>query len=382
MEEILSIALYVFFFLGGVWVDKSKNKWLRRVFVLASYIFMCFGYMTGSDWRSYELDYGVQDLGDIRVLYEPGYIFLITKLSNIIPDFWLALGLLKCLYFYTVISVFKKISTHWIACISLAMPVFTMFMIIENPLRFMIAMTVINIGLLMVLRGKKVLGVLFFLSAFLFHYTSVVSLPVFLFYFARDKICAITAKPLIIVFFMTSIIMGSAGTVASLWGEANTILQLMGTKSYETYTVTSNSSFFTIGSLIDFILGAFLIYSKERILRADKEYGRIIYTFSIAYIFMYRILLIVPTGFRLVIPIATFYVAAWVLLIQRKKIRTWYLVLTTAILIKTIYFSFSMIPYSNSIYYILTEHKPYSEREDYNFKYYKERTGKTFELRE
>ena len=40
---------------------------------------------------------------------------------------------------------------------------------------------------------------------------------------------------------------------------------------------------------------------------------------------------------------------------------------------------YSYIPYSNSIYYIITEHKSYNERDAYNFKAYKERTGHDFE---
>ena len=41
--------------------------------------------------------------------------------------------------------------------------------------------------------------------------------------------------------------------------------------------------------------------------------------------------------------------------------------------------SFDLIPYSNSIHYIVFGHKTYSERYEYNIKAYQERTGKTID---
>ena len=49
-------------------------------------IFLCFGYMTGSDWRVYESEYYSNFL---HRAVEPGYMFVSNFLANNGVDFWI-----------------------------------------------------------------------------------------------------------------------------------------------------------------------------------------------------------------------------------------------------------------------------------------------------
>ena len=390
MEDFISIAMYFFFFWGGFWVDKSNNLQIRRLFIFLTYLFLCFGYMTGGDWVGYEADYYNPDLEEIKILSEPGYIFLITKIRLVIEDFFLALGLSilnqspilsRSLPTATLISfesLFRKFSSHWILCLSIAMPVFSLFVLIDNPLRFMIAMSFINIGVVWFLQKKWLLCSIFFIGSVFFHYTTAVSIPLLFFYNLRYKICAFNERIVFISYIVFCLIIAATSIVSSLFEKSGNLLQLIGQRSYEVYAIGSNNSLFSIGSLISAFFASYMILSKRDIINGSSQYGQIIYSFSILYIFLSRLLMIVPTGFRLAIPFAVFSVLSWSILLKKDRIKVIYIVLTSLILFKTLYNSFSYIPYSNSLYYIMTEHKSSNERENYNLKAYKDRLGKEF----
>lgn len=370
--------MYFFFFWGGFWVDKSNNLQIRRLFIFLTYLFLCFGYMTGGDWVGYEADYYNPDLEEIKILSEPGYIFLITKIRLVIEDFFLALGFLKIFYLTTLIVLFRKVSSHWILCLSIAMPVFSLFVLIDNPLRFMIAMSFINIGVVWFLQKKWLLCSIFFIGSVFFHYTTAVSIPLLFFYNLRYKICAFNERIVFISYIVFCLIIAATSIVSSLFEQSGNLLQLIGQRSYEVYAIGSNNSLFSIGSLISAFFASYMILSKRDIINGSSQYGQIIYSFSILYIFLSRLLMIVPTGFRLAIPFAVFSVLSWSILLKKVRIKVIYIVLTSLILFKTLYNSFSYIPYSNSLYYIMTEHKSSNERENYNLKAYKDRLGKEF----
>lgn len=374
--------MYFFFFWGGFWVDKSNNLQIRRLFIFLTYLFLCFGYMTGGDWVAYETDYYNPDLEEIKILSEPGYIFLITKIRLVIEDFFLALGFLKIFYLTTLIVLFRKVSSHWILCLSIAMPVFSLFVLIDNPLRFMIAMSFINIGIVWFLQKKWLLCSIFFIGSVFFHYTTAVSIPLLFFYNLRYKICAFNERIVFITYIVFCLIIAATSIVSSLFEQSGNLLQLIGQRSYEVYAIDSNNSFFTIGSLISAFFASYMIFSKRDIINGNSQYGQIIYSFSILYIFLSRLLMIVPTGFRLAIPFAVFSVLSWSILLKKDRIKVIYIVLTSLILFKTLYNSYSYIPYSNSLYYIMTEHKSSNERENYNLKAYKDRIGKEFNIGE
>ena len=70
--------------LFSVSITKSEKK--KRNLIIALMLFLCFGYMTGSDWRSYEQCY--HD-GFLLRLTEPGYMWLSNRCSEIGIPFWL-----------------------------------------------------------------------------------------------------------------------------------------------------------------------------------------------------------------------------------------------------------------------------------------------------
>ena len=77
--------IYIVTFLLGILLDNIRvHRNVRRAFIVWLYIFLCFGYMTGSDWRAYELQYQFVDYYYLNVTYEKGFyaLFYFVKKRN------------------------------------------------------------------------------------------------------------------------------------------------------------------------------------------------------------------------------------------------------------------------------------------------------------
>lgn len=380
MLDYLSLLLYFFFFLGGLWIDfKVKRKTvIRRWFVFFLYVFLCFGYMTGSDWRGYELEYRYSQETLDSARYELGFYYLFDFLHSIIPDFFAALALLKCIYLYTVIKVLKKLIDKWLAAISLLMPIGLLFMLVDNPLRFMVANIFVNFSIYYFLSEKKWLSLISMIAAPFFQLTTIIVFPFFLFLFMEEKIIKINKYVLIAVYIIVTIVFAFPSAITSKIEDLSLWMELVfNSRSYSSYFVNNNNEVFTIGSALKAIVAIIVLYNKNIIISSGK-YGKELCLLTIFYLMLDRVLVIIPSGFRLAIPFSLFFVVGMLIIIriQKNSLKRlfipflYFLTLSSSLTRGYVY-----IPYSNSIYYIVTEHKPYSERDRYNLDAMKKRTG-------
>ncbi|WP_294742650.1 EpsG family protein [uncultured Prevotella sp.] len=375
---IFSFILYFFFFLGLFYLDNIKNKKKKSFFLFFLYVFLCFGYMTGSDWRYYELDFRESNLLVNYNDYDKGFWLVYYLLSKISSDFFVAVAILKCIYLYSLIYAFKKISDHWMAAMGI---MFTMilFMIVDNPLRFMVANIFINFAIPYAFAKKLKKFLLISLWAVFFHMTSIFPILLLLLGFLRIPIEKVNKHTIFLIYIVIAIICSDEMFISEIFNNAQFFLNYVGdTRNYESYSVESNESFFTIGSALKVFLAAIIIYNRDKVI--SMKNGNQIYFYSILYLIIGRVILLIPTGFRMVIPLSFFYSAAFAYLIMENKAKIMkycFIALFSLTLFRTLNNTYVYIPYSNSIYYILTKHKPFVERSNYNFDSYKERTGKS-----
>ena len=179
-----SILLYLFTYSVCIYCGfKKKNPPLLLLFL---YVFLCFGYMTGSDWRNYELKYNDSSTFLETAVQEKAFYFFYDKLHLLISDFFLSVGLLKCIYFLSIIKIIRHISESWLIVIAVMLPLSLLFMLINNPLRFMIANIFLNFAIYFYLKKKILLGSLLLFAAPFFHLVSLFFIPLFL-VFRFDK---------------------------------------------------------------------------------------------------------------------------------------------------------------------------------------------------
>jgi hypothetical protein len=384
METFFSLLLYLGTFVVGLCLDNSRtNSRYLRLYTLWLYIFLCFGYMTGSDWRSYELDFYYTDFQDyirnIRGLSEVGFWFVFFTLKTIFRDFFIVIGILKALYLYSLIKFLKTITDNWTASISILLPKSLVFMLIDNPLRFMTALIFVNWALYLFLQGKQKKGIVVLSMSVLFHNTCIILLPIFLFFPKFTKVLKFNNVALWVTYLAVFILFSDGGPVGSLLQQFQSRMVAFGAKDYSAYTEIDEEAIFTLGSILSIFIFTLLLLLRKKIL--SLQYGDLIFSCSVLSSFMGRILIFIPTGFRLGIPLGYFSAIAFASIICKfrssyyAKILLVYFLLTFS---KALWTSYSYLPYSNAIPYILTSHKPYLERVEYNYSHFMQRMGNEY----
>lgn len=376
---IISLFLYLVTFLTGICLERlPDNKYTnkrKRLFVLWLYLFLCFGYMTGSDWGEYELMY-YKDY-EMTVRGEAFFHLLYSWLGTIIPDFWVALALLKGLYLYSLLYVLKRLTPYYVGVAAFLMPISLCFLVVDNPLRFMCAQIFVNFSLYYIFLKKYSRGLILLIIAFLFHSVSfffTLLIPVFIF---GGKLYNVKTLYLLIAYACITYLASQLERITEIVTYAMAITGVLGTKDYTHYlerNEDSNAAVFTIGNMVNTALFIWIVLSKKDSKHIFK--GELFYGISIIYCFLLKMLVLIPTGFRLAIPFGIIY-AIYLLNLCYIK-RKWFLpviIFLTLQFGRKLYSNYTYIPYTNSIPYIVIGHDDISVRWDYNKKAYKARTG-------
>lgn len=375
-----TILLYIFTFLFGISLDYFKGLYrrprLRKVFIVWLFIFLCFGYMTGSDWRNYETDFN--DLTFNTVKYsdkEVGFWFVFWVFKQIIPDFWIVIGLMKCAYLYTLIRFLKKVTPYYISAIAILMPISLGFMVIDNPLRYMCALIFVNIALIYIIKKKYLLSIPFLLLSFIFHQTTIFFFVIILCAVLSKNILKVNRLVLFVIYLAIYILSFKMQNLLMVFAYASSLFSnFIDVDSYWGYEM-SEQGMFAIGNLVHIVFFICVLLSRKTI--SSVPHGHYIYSLTVFNLFFNRFVNFMDTGFRLTIPLGYFFAILIVtLIVNRKYIGYFFLLYYCIAYPKNLWDSSKFIPYSNSIPYILTGHKPYQERSTYNWDAYKQRTGK------
>lgn len=376
--------IYILTFLLAIVIDflPSKSGFVaRKLLMLWLYVFLCFGYTVGTDWRNYEDLYNLATTDELlNRLYEHGFYYLVYISRKLSPDFWLFVGIMKCIYLYVVIRFIRRFTNKIFIVVAILLNYNLLFMLVDNPLRFMTASIILvySIDAIILKKYKRLLflGIIasFFHIAILFSFLVVFSIRYFknIIYWSTGKLvylyvgfCLLGALPN----FLNSF----SSFIASY-------VPFLATKLENTYYVSSIDPMFTIGSLIMVLM--FILVIKYRSIILSSYHGDILFYYTLVYLYLFRLLIIVPTGFRINVFFSIFFVISIVIIISYTKslLRLGVFVLLIITISKSIWESYQYLPYTNSIYYIFTQdHLPRSYRENLNKDEYYQRTGKHVE---
>ena len=368
--------IYIATFVAGVLIDictKVKSKF-RTLYVGWLYLFLCFSYTNGSDWRQYELGYEEGYITYVLQGQDLGFVVLLNGLKLFFSDYWVTVGLLKCFYLFSCIQVLKKITENWIFALTLMLPLSLLYMLIDNPLRFMVAMTFLNFAICKILESKYIYVVIYCVIAMLCHSASlfcIVLLPAIkIDFFSRYK-----SSTLIAIYIILFVLSSSLDNILQLQSMMSDIMEnYFGREGLaEHYEAESTESLFTIGTLLNFLL--FCVIIKYR--RLLEKSGNNLFTTSILYYYVFNIAHVMPTGHRIRMALTFFCCISYVMIMLKyKKLKIVLTAVFCVMLMKNIWSTYSYIPYTNSIPYIFTKHLPYSERSNLNPNNYKLRTGR------
>lgn len=370
--EIYFLSIFICFF-SGICKQLKDNKIWFLIVIAFLCIFLCFGYMCGSDWRNYEEMYENIDIYSLfsTCSVEPGYyVYMLPfKLLNI--SFWNFFIFTKIIVFYIIFSSIIKFTEEYIYLVFMFFVTwYGFYLFIDNPMRNLIAIAICMLAIKPLIERKCWKYFLIILIAISFHISAIIMIPVY-FYFTKK----ISSKVYIIVFILVYILFASSDL---FWG---LISKLFGWIPYihlkiESYTLGEHfqyaqGRFFSLGTIVHVLFFILIMYYRKKI--EILKNGVLMFNAAILYLLFYRVAVTVEIFGRILFYFCIFYtiIITYLITIFEFKSRTiyiFYLLFLSIISTTKIFADFRYIPYTNYItYFIKGEYPSYEERSEYNY---------------
>lgn len=356
------------------------NKYEKFIFILIA-LFLCGGYMVGSDWRSYETLYNSANFNDrIYYLSEPLFYILISTINNVISDYFVFAIASKLIVFFILFKFLKKYSPNIFISYFFYIPWFGLYLFIDNPLRFMIALGFVTISYKYIIESKIWKFLLLIITGSLFHYTILFFIP---FYFIR-KIRI--RRVILLLFYVIWTFSFSALDFYKILESTQEYIPFIFNEygGYINKLETFEGGTISIGLILNLFLFIIIVWNKKKIENNLKN-GQLFYTFTIIYFFLSKFALILTAGVRLSHIFAPFFIIVLTFIVldySRNSKKIIPIILVLYILLysyKKIDNHYVYIPYSNYITSKLTGNThSYHYRNQYNLKKYYERKGEQY----
>ena len=361
-------------FISFLYSYKRADKRIFGFVILLVCSIICFGYMTGSDWRAYEEIYDSYKEPDNfywRFLFvEPLYLCLNIIGNELHLNFWIFYIVIKVLIFCKIISIFKRFSPSNVRLLALTfyLGFWGVLIFMDPPFRNLVAVYIFLCSIRYFYERKFIKYLLFCLIAALFHYSSFLLIPL---YFCNRSF---SNRNIIVAFVIANLLLLNADWVFSLIGKLLFFLPQIPAK-IENYTVGDEADTTGAGKIIS--LGYFIhVFFFIIILMSRKEieknpYGNLIFNMGVLYIFIFRLGLTVLIFSRVQLFISIFYSIAVALSLMSMKSnqKLFYVFIIYALAVfsnvnqmRSVY----MVPYTNYFFY-LDENLSFEERSNYNF---------------
>lgn len=373
------LYVVVLFFLISIHFLNIKNQYTNLTVFAILGIFLCMGYMTGSDWRSYEQMYVNLDLNNLnydgRVEY--GYYLYMVLAKKLGLSFWAFFIITKFIIWGIFFQFLKKYSgREFYLNLALFVAFFGLYLFIDNPMRNLIGATIYLYSFKFILRRKFYNYAIICIIASFFHLSFLLFIP---FYFILN--CSFDVRKIIWLYIVLniSLLVFSEQLVLIFRG-----LDIFTMQFYERFQQQVNRYIFdetlkdnplAIGLLIKHVIFVITLYNKRKIVQSHK-YGKIIFNTTIVTLFLMRFIYIWPIVLRLLVPFSIFYSVSFGAIIKNSKRYKYnryayyfiFVVLMYGTMLNTITGSYKYIPYTNHLSYIMEEPIPYSIRSNYNYK--------------
>lgn len=363
----------------------SKELSLGVCFLLM--LFLCFGYMTGSDWRAYESEY--YDEFTVRMV-EPGYMLLSNMFSRMGVNFWVFHILFKCLFFMVFIQFFSSyvgkrkgkvrptpvvskgsarilVRPHneFYCGLMLWVASFGLYMLINCPFRNVIACTFVIPAFTCLLQKRYVWYYVLVLLAISFHYSALLML-----FLPLVKIDKLSTRVLVIIYVVVMLVMAIGGSHI-IFTLVSRYLPPVLQERILFYEESAEGRVFSIGLIPRLLCLWGILTYRTKIVRRYK-YGSQVLSFCYFYLIISLVYYAFPVLFRSALFLAPFYILGIVYVLDSMKLSlkipaklVWFAI-ALAITFTTVRTS-TYVPYTNILYHVVTgKMYDYDFRDKYN----------------
>ena len=199
---------FISFFCLSLFKKCRLSRYTASLSFLVLALFLCFSYMCGSDWRSYELIYNFADFNNLNSLrayitVEHGFLFYICIFKSLGIDFWGFFVLTKLICLFIIFRSVKMIAQkNYLLVISLLLPYCLYYLFIDCPLRNLMTISIFTATFPLIEKKKCFPFMLCAIGATFIHRSAGITV---LLYFLLDR--DIKNKTWIIVFILTNILL-------------------------------------------------------------------------------------------------------------------------------------------------------------------------------
>lgn len=372
------MVVYFFFFFLILFFSLNKKvgrtKSLDIILLVILCIFLCMGYMTGSDWRQYEPQYNSLTLTEFfsnNNSLEFGYVFFQMIFKSIGFSFWYFFITTKILCFIISINVLRRFSNvnyHW--SLLMFFSIFALDAYIDNPMRNLIASVIFLFSFKFILNNNFFKYLIIIIVASTFHMSALFMIPLYLI-----RKININYKTIIIIlcFLITIITVFQAYFREILlfwfWEFGGIFAERFNPVYLHEALNLKTGRTITIGFIVHYLVFVLILIKKKQI--ESKENGRLLFNFTFVYMIFYTIAFSIWILFRMRLYVfLPFCICAGFIPSLYHK---WYFKLPAMSLIIILSFftmnslikgSYKYIPYTN---YLFEPNINFYKRSNYNF---------------
>lgn len=372
--------IYIFFFIIiAIFCINPKlfqNNKLRILLLVSVCIFLCFGYMTGSDWRGYEIQYNDIQTGNKVNEYknlEFGFILYNMLFVSFGIDFWIFNIITKCLCFCVLIHFLGKYTNNnyaWGLLFFFSWLAYWDY--IDFPMRNMISASIFICSYPCIYDRKLLKFLLYVFFASIFHTSALLLLFVYFFInidLTRKKVYISLA--MIFIFFV--VLQNFSKSFLANLEILTKLFSNRGIGYLDTESEMFKGNLFSWGALARVFLFILIFEQGKQIIEANK-YGKFILSMSFLYMVTYFLGMGIPVLNRLSLFLSVSYCACLSLLpytfLKKFRLPLYIFVFASSFMIlsKAITGSYKFIPYSNYIPYVIKgEYPDFNYRSNYNY---------------
>lgn len=341
-------------------------------------IILCFGYMTGSDWRNYELEWNLINVDNYNPFEdgyeEPGYWFLCYYAKKIGLGFWELNILIKLIGYYAFLRIYRFFDNNCAWGLSYALVFWMLNSLINFPARNFCAWICFFYGLKYIYERDWKKYIIVCALGLFFHKATIFSIPLyFLTYRMKEKSLKMSIWFIIPIVYLILVFRVQLLEYFSLLKFLDLDRRIGNYLESGTDNPYLQRTSFSVGLIIRslvFVVATF--YYKE--ITSRFKYGQFVLNMGLVVVLYDAIATFIPIIARAHGSILIMYCVLFSYLMQVVKVnRILIKGIVTAILLLyttlTIQQGYIYVPYSNYLTYIFRDKPSYFYRDSYNKKH-------------
>lgn len=343
-----------------------KNKFLLSIALISFYIFLCFSYLNGSDWVSYEKIYGEYSLDNFLSFYSEKVFVIYFSLFKIVGiNFWVFFIVTKIICLHVFIKTLQKFLPNYFMGLTIFYIQMGLYLIIDCPLRNLIAIMLSLLSINSLIIKKSKFFIFYWILSILFHNSAIVVGFYFIFhFFTKNKKVSI----ILWCFFIASFLFVNRDFILYLINLFRFIPVLYFRIFNYFHGKYSLSSPLNIRIIEKYLITFFtLIYYKT--IKKRYKYGECVVILNLFFLLFYRVAMSWSIFMRLSLYYRIFNIIALIYLIEvfdSKFLKYLFKLVYIVYLFLNLYFLLKItniyIPYTNYLEYIGKEKHSYEYR--------------------